>query len=92
MTKRKLNWSADLSMPVGKGATVQRFTAAAGDERLEIDTEPWGEGDLKINDQPVAHVADEKSSSDAFRDLAAIAEKVEDQKANPIVRKTRNSR
>jgi hypothetical protein len=80
MTKNKLDWKPDLSMPVGKGATVQRFTASAADDRLEIDTEPWGEGDLKINDQLVAHVTDEKSSGDAFRDLEAVAEEVEKQK------------
>jgi hypothetical protein len=86
MTKKKLEWRPDLSLPVGKGATVQRFTAAVGDEQLEIDTEAWGEGDLKINDQPVAHVTDEKSSSDAFRDLAAIAEEVENRKASSIAK------
>jgi len=84
MTKKKeLDWKPDLSMSVGEGATIQRFTAADGDGRLEIDTEPWGEGDLKINDQPVAH-ADEKSSADAFRNLEAIAEEVEKRKASPI--------
>ena len=42
MREKKLDWKPDLSMPVGKGATVQRFIARIGDERLEIDTEPWG--------------------------------------------------
>jgi hypothetical protein len=92
MTKKKLDWKPDLSMPVGKGATVQRFTAAVDDERLEIDTEPWGEGDLKINDQAVAHVVEEKSSGDAFRDLEAIAEEVEKRKAIPIGKKRRSPR
>ena len=92
MTKKKLDWKPDLSMPVGKGATVQRFTATVGDERLEIDTEPWGEGDLKINDQPVAHVVEDKSGGDAFRDLEAIAEEVEKQKTSQIAKKVRSPR
>jgi hypothetical protein len=87
--KKKLDWKPDLCMPVGKGATVQSFIANFGDERLEIDTEPWGEGDLKTNDQPVAHVVDEKSSGDAFRDLEAIAEGVEKQTARPIAKNLR---
>lgn len=52
---------------------MQRFIANFGDA--------WREGDLKINDQPVAHVVDEKSSGDAFRDLEATAEEVEKQTA-----------
>ncbi len=87
MREKKLDWKPDLSMPVGKGATVQRFTARIGDERLEIDTEPWGEGDLKINDQLRAHVVDEKSSGEAFRDLKAVAEEIEKRKASPIAKK-----
>lgn len=80
MTTKKLDWTPDLSLPAGKGATVQRFTATDGDDQLEIDTMPWGEGDLTINDKPIAHVADELSGGDAFRDLEAIAEKIEDGK------------
>ena len=87
MREKKLDWKPDLSMPVGKGATVQRFTARIGDERLEINTEPWGEGDLKINDQLRAHVVDEKSSAEAFRDLKAVAEEIEKRKASPIAKK-----
>ncbi len=34
---------------------MQRFTATDGDDQLEIDTMPWGEGDLTINDRPIAH-------------------------------------
>lgn len=60
---------------------MQRFIANFGDA--------WREGDLKINDQPVAHVVDEKSSGDAFRDLEAIAEEVEKQTARPIAKKFR---
>lgn len=80
MTKHKLDWSPDLSLPTGKGATVQRFTATDGKDQLEIDTTPWGEGDLKINDQPVAHVSEDQSGSEAFRDLEAIAEEIEESK------------
>ena len=81
MNTKKLDWTPDLSLPAGKGATVQRFTATEGNDRLEIDTTPWGEGDLTINDTPVAHVADELSGGDAFRDLEAIAEEIENGKA-----------
>ena len=80
--KHRIDWNADVSLPAGKGATVQRFTATDGDDRLEIDTTPWGEGDLTINDKAVAHVADDQSGGDAFRDLEAIAEEIEGQKAH----------
>lgn len=80
--KQKLAWTADLSLPAGKGATVPRITATEGADRLEIDTTPWGEGDLTINDKPVAHVADEPSSTEAFRDLEALADEIEGEKAH----------
>lgn len=93
--KHKIDWNADVSLPAGKGVTVQRFTATDGDDRLEIDTTPWGDGDLKIKDKPVAHVADDQNG-DAFRDLEAIAEETEAQKARAVceagpVRKTGQS-
>ncbi len=83
MKKKKMDWTPDLSLPAGKGATLQRFTATDGEDQLEIDTTPWGEGDLKINDEPVAHVADNQSGGDAFRDLEAIAEELEERKVAP---------
>lgn len=81
MTTKKMDWTPDLSLPTGKGATIERFTATDGQDQLEIDTTPWGEGDLKINDKAVAHVADDQSGGEAFRDLEAIAEEIEEQKA-----------
>ena len=47
---KPLDWKPDTSLPVGKGATVQRYTASDGINSLEIDTKPWGEGDLLINE------------------------------------------
>lgn len=73
MTK-KLTWSVDTSLPVGKGATLQRFVATDGANKLEIDTAPWGEGDLAINDRKRAHVENEKSEQRAFHDLEVLAE------------------
>lgn len=76
MTK-KLDWTPDVSLPTGKGATVQRFTATDGKNKLEIYTAPWGEGDLTINGVKRAHVENEKSAPRAFRDLDALTERFE---------------
>lgn len=80
--KHKIDWNADVSLPAGKGATVQRFTATDGEDQIEICTTPWGEGDLKINNKQVAHVADDQSGGDAFRELETIAEEIEEQKTH----------
>lgn len=61
MIKMSFNWTPDATFPTGKGATEQRFTATAGGDELEIDTHPWGEADLKINDKLVAHVDGDRS-------------------------------
>lgn len=77
MTKKSINWMPDTTYPTGKGATEQRFTATVGGDELEIDTHPWGEADLKINDKLVAHVDGDLSGGDAFRDIESIAEEIE---------------
>ncbi len=77
MLEKKLNWKTDETVSTGKGATVQKFTASANGDQLEIDTEPWGEGDLKINGNVVAHVSDDMDAGAAFRDLEAVAEETE---------------
>ncbi len=81
MTKKlkpkKLNWNPDTTMPVGKGATVQHFMATDGANKLEIDTKPWGEGDLIINNKKRAHVENEKTEQGAFQDLEKVAEDFE---------------
>ena len=74
---KKLDWTPDTNLPTGKGATVQRFTATDGKNTLEIDTAPWGEGDLTINGRKRAHVENEKTALNAFRDLGALAERFE---------------
>jgi len=80
MTKKSLDWAADETYPAGKGATEQHFTSSANGDRLEIVTHPWGEADLKINYQTIAHVEDDLSAGDAFRDLERIAEEIETEK------------
>jgi hypothetical protein len=74
---KNLHWTPDTTMPVGKGATVQRFTATDGINTLEIDTAPWGEGDLNINNRKRAHVENEKTEHRAFQDLERLAENLE---------------
>src|SRR5271166_1962781 len=71
------DWKPDTTLPVGKGATLQRFTATAGANELEIDTKPWGEGDLIINKKKLAHVENEKTEQRAFQDLEKLAEDFE---------------
>jgi hypothetical protein len=80
MTKKPLNWKTDLSYPTGKGATEQHFFATENGGELEIDTHPWGEAYLKINDETVAHVEGEQSAGDAFREIEHVAEDIENQK------------
>ena len=69
-----LEWKIDQTLAVGKGATVQQFVAVLGNDRLEIDVAPWGEGHLKINGREIAHVDDAKDRRQAFRAIKKIAD------------------
>ena len=79
MTKTPLHWKPDLRVPTGKGATEQHFTASAHGDDLEIDTPPLGDADWKINGKLAAHVEGKPSGSDAFGEIEALAEQIEDQ-------------
>jgi enoyl-[acyl-carrier protein] reductase I len=72
---REPEWRSNESLPVGKGATVQQFLARVGDDELEIDVSPWGEGHLKVNGREISHVRDAKNRRQAFRDLKKIADR-----------------
>lgn len=74
MPSRTLEWKTDQALAVGKGATVQQFVAVLGDDRLEIDVAPWGEGHLRINGREIAHVDDVKDRRQAFRAIKKIAD------------------
>src|SRR5574339_1144942 len=74
MPSNILEWKTDQSLAVGKGATVQQFVALLGDDRLEIDVAPWGEGHLRINGREIAHVDDVKDRRQAFRAIKKIAD------------------
>ncbi len=76
-TSKKIDWTPNTALPVGKGATYQQSDATIGSDRLEIETTAWGEGDLRINGAEVAHVCDEASQLQAFQDLERAAETVE---------------
>jgi enoyl-[acyl-carrier protein] reductase I len=67
------DWKSIEGLAVGKGATVQEFVATVGDDRLEIDVAPWGEGHLKVNGKQIAHINDAKDRRHAFRELKKIA-------------------
>jgi len=69
------NWKPNMDVAVGKGTTVQQFSAAVGADRLEIEVAPWGEGKLKINGVAIAQVSDKKDRREAFRALKTIAER-----------------
>ena len=75
MTSTKLDWKSNEDLAVGKGATVQEFIATVGNDKLEIDVAPWGEGHLKVNGLEVAHINDAKDRRQAFRDLKVIVER-----------------
>ena len=70
-----LEWKTNEVLAVGKGATVQQFVATVGDDRLEIDVAPWGEGHLKVNGREIAHIDDAKDRRQAFRAIKTIAER-----------------
>ncbi|GMO13800.1 MULTISPECIES: hypothetical protein [unclassified Bradyrhizobium] len=76
MTNKPIDWTPDLSLPTSK-STVQHFIANAGGDRLEIDTTPWGEADLTVNGQSLAHIEAAPSAGEAFRALETIAEDFE---------------
>src|SRR5262245_22901542 len=75
------DWKSDDSLAVGKGATIQQFVAIVGNDRLEIDVAPWGEGHLKVNGKQIAQVNDAKDRRQAFRDLKKAAEKYVQEKS-----------
>src|SRR4029077_20685186 len=70
-----LDWKAIDTLAVGKGATVQQFVAIVGDDRLEGEIAPWGEGRLSINGRDIAHVADAKDRRQACRAIKQVAER-----------------
>ena len=75
MASRMLEWKTNETLAVGKGATVQQFVATVGNDQLEIDVAPWGEGHLKVNGREIAHVNDAKDRRQAFRAIKTIAER-----------------
>jgi enoyl-[acyl-carrier protein] reductase I len=82
----KLDWRTNEKLAVGKGATVQEFVATVGDDKLEIDVAPWGEGHLKINGRE-AYINDAKDRREAFRALNKIAHRhLEGIRSNPTAR------
>ena len=75
MSASKLDWKTNEALAVGKGATVQEFTATIGGDRFEIDVAPWGEGHLKVNGRQIGHVNDAKDRRQAFRELKRLADR-----------------
>jgi enoyl-[acyl-carrier protein] reductase I len=75
MTTSKPDWTTNERLAVGKGATVQEFVATVGDDKLEIDVMPRGEGHLKVNGTEIAHVNDAKDRRQAFRELKTLADR-----------------
>jgi enoyl-[acyl-carrier protein] reductase I len=75
MASKILEWRTDESLAVGRGATVQQFVATLGDDQLQIDVAPWGEGHLRINGREIAHVDDAKDRRQAFRAIKQIADR-----------------
>jgi enoyl-[acyl-carrier protein] reductase I len=75
MTANKPEWKTNENLAAGKGATVQEFFATVGDDKLQIDIAPWGEGHLRINGKQIAHIDDAKDRRQAFRNLKKIADR-----------------
>src|SRR5262249_31979494 len=64
------------------------FVATVGDDILEIDVAPWGEGHLKVNGRKIARVKDAKDRRQAFRDLKEVAERYLEEQ---VVKRKRSS-
>lgn len=77
MTKKTLDWTPDLELPAGTGATFQKFKAQSGDDQLVIKATEGGEGNLKVNATQVASIAGDRDSTEVVRDLEKIAEDYE---------------
>lgn len=77
MTKKPMKWTADLTRATGKSYNTENFTSSSGNDELLIEATPWGEGDLSINGESVAHVENDTSTYEVFRDLEQIAEDLE---------------
>jgi enoyl-[acyl-carrier protein] reductase I len=75
MPLTKVNWVANDEFAVGKGATIQQFSAAVGDDRFEINVAPWGEGQLAVNGREIARTAEAKDRRQAFSTLKQAAER-----------------
>ena len=75
MPSNKPDWKTNENIAVGKGATVQEFLATVGDDKLQIDVAPWGEGHLRVNGREIAHINNEKDRRQAFRKLKTIADR-----------------
>ncbi|MBY8976847.1 hypothetical protein KHP62_13570 [Rhodobacteraceae bacterium NNCM2] len=81
MTHNLRGWKADTTLPAGKGGTLQRFVTDEVGDHLVIETQAWGEGDLKVNGEVVAHIDNDRDGAEAFHDLERTAEEYEDVKA-----------
>jgi enoyl-[acyl-carrier protein] reductase I len=46
----------------------------AGKDRFEMDISPWGEGDLRKNGAPIAHVTGRKNRREVFLAWKKIAD------------------
>ena len=55
--------------PWAKAPPCRNSVATVGDDKLEIDVAPWGEGHLKVNGREIAHIDDAKDRRQAFREL-----------------------
>jgi enoyl-[acyl-carrier protein] reductase I len=75
MTSWKPDWTPKEGLAVGKGATVQEFVATIGDDKLEIEVAPWGEGHLKVNGHEIGQVTRAKDRRQAFQQLKQMAER-----------------
>ena len=75
MAASKPDWKPIETWALGRGSTVQAFTATVENDTLEIDVTPWGEGYFKVNGREIAHIDDAKDRRQAFRELKRIADR-----------------
>jgi enoyl-[acyl-carrier protein] reductase I len=91
--QQTLAWAPNKNFPVGKGATIQEFTAAVGESQYIIDVAPWGEGRFTVDGREIARVDSLEDSRQAFTKLSLLAEqylkgepiKVDPPKRSPLI-------
>ena len=74
MTLTRPRWKKNRDLAMGKAGIFQQWNATLGENTLEIDVAPWGEGFLRVNGRAIGHIKDAKDRRHAFGELNKMAQ------------------